>query len=165
MADYRGTLRAARPVLAGAVVAAGERGAVRLRSGQHVMAVRRVAAAVDDLALFAERSLLGEVVGAMQLAEILGDHHALGVLPRTLADAVARVLRGLAVGGLRRQIRAPGFRARARRLRQRLAIIVGARKAAEIAAIADAGAGDEKRGAGALCMRGLGGDRDHRNRG
>src|SRR5471032_2571346 len=63
MSDHRRTLRAARPVLAGAVVGARERRAVRLRSRQHVMAVRRIAAAIDDVALFAERSLLGEVVG------------------------------------------------------------------------------------------------------
>src|ERR1700712_4416558 len=123
MAHHRSTLRAARPVLAGAVLEVYERRAVRLRSGQHIMAVRRIATAVDDVALFAERVLLGDVVGAMQLGNVPGDHDALGVLPRPLADAVARVLSGDAGSGLRRQIRAPGFGAGARRLRQRLAII------------------------------------------
>src|SRR5690242_5069528 len=51
MADHGRSLRAARPVLAGAIVARGKRGAIRLRSRQHVMAVGRVAAAVDDFTL------------------------------------------------------------------------------------------------------------------
>ena len=64
MAEHRRALRAARPVLAGAVLAGRERGAVGLRSRQDVMAVRRIAAAVDDLALLAQRGLLGEIVAA-----------------------------------------------------------------------------------------------------
>src|SRR5712671_5809042 len=51
MTHHRRTLRAARPVLAGAIVARPECCAVRLRSREHVMAVRRIAAAVDDVAL------------------------------------------------------------------------------------------------------------------
>ena len=108
------------------------------------MAVRRVAAAVDDLALFAQCGLLGEIVGAVQLGDVLGDHHALGILPRPLADAVARIHGGLAVGGLGREIGAPGLGAGARGLRQRLAVIVGAGETAEIGAVADADAGDEE---------------------
>src|ERR1051325_4809626 len=104
MADDRRALRAARPVLAGAVVASCKRGAVRLRPGQHVMAIGRVAAAVDDLALFAERGLLCQAVGAVQLGHVLCDHLTLGVLPWPLADTVARILRGLAVGSLGGQI-------------------------------------------------------------
>src|SRR5438445_11873720 len=101
VAEHRSTLRAARPILAGAVVAGRERGTVWLRSRQHVVAVRRIAAAVDAVALFAERGLLGKiVVGAMQSGNILGDHHALGILPRSLADALARIRGGLTIGGL-----------------------------------------------------------------
>ena len=55
MTEHRGPLRAARPVLAGAVVSGRERRTVGLRSRQHVMAVRRIAAAIDDVAFFAER--------------------------------------------------------------------------------------------------------------
>src|ERR1700694_3410405 len=90
----------------------------------------------------------------MQLRDILGDDDALGVLPRTLADAVACIHRGLAVGGLRREISVPGLRARTRGLRQRLALIVGAGETAEVAAIADAGGGHEETGVGRLRLRG-----------
>ena len=54
----------------------------------------RVAAAVDDRAVLVERGLLGEVVVAVELLEVARDHHALRVLPGTVADAVARVDRG-----------------------------------------------------------------------
>jgi hypothetical protein len=89
----------------------------------------------------------------MQVGDILGDHYALGILPRPLADAVARVDGGLTVGGLGRKISAPGFNSGsigARGLRQRLALIVGAGETAEIAAIADAGAGQEEAGGSRL---------------
>src|ERR1700737_858981 len=62
MPEHGSTLPRARPVLAGAVVAGSKCGAVGLRSRQHVVAVGRIAAAVDDVALFAQRGLLGEVV-------------------------------------------------------------------------------------------------------
>src|SRR5216684_3941874 len=96
MADDRSALFAARPVLAGLVVAGGKCGTIGLGPGQRVMPVRLVAAAVDDFALFAECGLLGQIVRAMQLGDILGDDRALGILPRPLADAVAGVDRGLA---------------------------------------------------------------------
>src|SRR5258705_11596037 len=51
MTHHRRTLRAARPVLAGAIVARRECCAVRLRSREHVMAVRRMAAGGGDGAL------------------------------------------------------------------------------------------------------------------
>src|ERR1700760_115579 len=139
MAEHRRPLRAARPVLAGAILARRKRRAVRLRSRQHVMAVRRVAAAVDDVALFAERGLLAQIVGgAVQISDILRDHDALRVLPWSLADAVARVDRGLAVGFLGREVGMPALHAgsiEARGLRQFLAMVVGASDAAEIGAV------------------------------
>src|SRR4051812_477340 len=79
--DDRRSCSALGPVAAGLVLAGGEGGAVRLRAGQDVMPVRRVAAAADHVALFAERSLLGEVVLAMQTVDAFGDLDALGVLP------------------------------------------------------------------------------------
>src|SRR5450631_4348270 len=100
MTEHRGALRAARPVLAGAVVGPRKSGAVGLRSRQRVMAVRGIAATVDDIALLGKRGLLGEIVGGVQLGDILRDHDALGVLPRPLADAVTRIHRRLAVGRL-----------------------------------------------------------------
>src|SRR3954453_2526446 len=136
MADHRRALRARRPVLAGLVVTGGKGSAVGLRSREHVVAVRRVAAAIDDLALLAERGLLGEIVGrAVQVGDILGDHRALGVLPRPLADAVARVDGRLAVGGLRRKIGAPGFCAGTARLCKLLALRIGSLEATEIGAL------------------------------
>src|SRR6185437_4024604 len=125
MADHGRALRRARPVLAGAILARRERGAIGLGSRQRVVAVRRIAAAVDDFALLAERGLLGQAVGAVQLGDVLGDHGAFRILPRSLADAVLRIDSRLAVGGLGREIGAPGLGARAGRLRQRLAVIVG----------------------------------------
>src|SRR5262249_30239284 len=137
--------------LAGTVVAGGKGGAVRLRSRQHVVTVRRVANAVDHLALLGKRGLLGEVVAcAVQVSDVLGNDDAFRVLPGPLADAVLRVHRRLAVGRLRRKIGAPGFRPRPRGLRQRLAMTVGAGNAAEIAALARAVAGQEEAGAGGL---------------
>src|SRR5712691_4002169 len=163
MAHNRRTLRAARPVLAGAVVAGRERGTVWLRSRQHVMAVRRVATAVVDIALLAQRRLFCQAVGAVQLGDILGDHYAFRIPPRPLADAVTRIHGWLTVGGLGREISAPGLRAGARGLRQRLAVIVGPGETAEVAAVADANRGQEETGVGRLRLRGL--NRNKRERG
>ncbi len=63
------------------------------------MAVGRIAAAVDDLALFRQRGLLGQVVRAVQFGDVLGDGYAFGVHPRPFANAVASVHRS---GALRR---------------------------------------------------------------
>src|SRR5439155_20408950 len=51
VADHRRALTALRPVAARAIVAGREGGAVRLGAGEDVVHVRRVAAAVDLLAL------------------------------------------------------------------------------------------------------------------
>src|SRR5690242_1044529 len=92
MTKHSGATRAAGPVIAGAVFPSREGAAVGGRSGQDIVAVRLFAAAVDHLTLLAEVGLLGDVVAvAMQIIDALGDHDALGVLPWTLADAVARV--------------------------------------------------------------------------
>ena len=142
VADHRGAGAALGPVAAGAIVAAGESRAVRLRASKDVVTVRRVAATVDRLALLAQRVLLVDgVVRAVQVGDVLGDHGALGVLPRSAPDAVLRIDRA---GALGRQIGAPGLPARARGLRERLAVAVGAVEPAEIAAIAGTGAGDEE---------------------
>src|SRR5262245_27338499 len=152
MADHGRALRAARPVLAGAVVAAGKGGAVGLRSRQHVVTVRRIAGAVDHLALLGKRGLLAEIVaGAVQVGDVLGDDDAFGVLPRALADAVLCIDSRLAVGCLCREIGVPGLCACAGGLRQRLAVPVGSRNAAEIAALARAVACQEEAGVGGLC--------------
>ncbi len=153
MTEHRRALRAARPVLAGAVLAGGKCGAVGLRSRQRVMAVRRIAAAVGDLALLRQRGLFCQIVGAVQLGDVLGDDNAFCVLPRPLADAIARIDRGLAVDGLGREIGAPGFCSGASGLRQRLAGVVGTRETAEIGAVANARRGDKETGGGRLRLR------------
>src|SRR5215831_3292317 len=100
VADDRGTLGAARPVVAGLILTRRKRFAVGLRAGQRIVLVGGVPTAVDEIALFGEGRLLGQVVGAVQLVEVFGDGYPLAVLPGPAADAVARVDRRLAVGGL-----------------------------------------------------------------
>src|SRR6185436_4371931 len=107
-----------RSVVAGRVGAA-----VRGRAGQHVMTVRHEARARNDLAALGERVVEAELVGvAVQFVEARGDHRALEVLPRAVSDALARVDRGLAVGGLRAEIGAPDLAARAVARGERLAV-------------------------------------------
>src|SRR5712664_1885395 len=106
MADHRRPLAALRPVAAGTILAGRERRAVRLGASQDVVHVRRIAAPVDRLTFFSQGGLLGDVVLAVQLSQILRDDDALGVLPGTAADTVARVDRA---GSLGAQIRVPGL--------------------------------------------------------
>ena len=59
------------------------------------MTVRLVAASVNDLAVFVQRRLLGEIVGvAVQRSDIIGDLLALGIIPGAFADPVERVVIG-----------------------------------------------------------------------
>src|SRR5947207_12312826 len=103
------------------------------------MPVRGVAAAVDEVALLGQVGLLCQVVLAVQLVDIFRDDDALGVLPRPLADAVAGVDGGFAVGRLGAEIGVPRTAAGAGRLRQLLAMLVGAFEATEIGALANTG--------------------------
>src|SRR5437867_9251985 len=147
MADHRRPLAALRPVAAGAVLAGPERGAVGLGARQDVVHVRRVAAAVHRVALLRQRRLLGDVVRAVELGQVLGDDGALRVLPGAAADAIARVD---GAGALAAQVCVPGLAAGARRLREHLALLVRAGQTAEIGALSGAGAGDEERHVGLL---------------
>src|SRR6516225_7627487 len=89
VAEHGGALGAARPVLACAVLAGREGAAFHGRTGEGVVLIWRVAAPFDHVALFGQRGLLGEIVGqAVQFVHVLGDDHALGVLPWTVADAL-----------------------------------------------------------------------------
>src|SRR4051794_28251798 len=157
MSDHRRTLRAARPVLAGAILAGRESGAVRLRSRQHVMPIRLIAGAVDDITLLAQRGLFRQVISAVQFGDVFRYHHAFRILPRALADAVASIHRRLTIRRLRRKISAPAFSSCAGSLRQRLAMIVGASEATEVGAIADTIGGDKEAGSGRLCLPRLNG--------
>src|SRR6185503_16170218 len=59
--DDRRAFAALRPVAAGGVAARGGEHAGRVRPGEDVVLVRRVAAALDRLALLGERGLLVDV--------------------------------------------------------------------------------------------------------
>src|SRR6266478_1395031 len=107
MADHRRTLGAARPVVAGPILTRRKRLAVRLRASQRIVLVGGVATAIDDIALFGEGRLLGQVVGAMELVDVFGDGDALAVLPWSTADAVAGIDRRLSVDGLRAEVGVP----------------------------------------------------------
>src|SRR5205823_14321693 len=75
-----------------------------------------------------------------------------------ISDAVARIDRRLPIGGLGAEISAPCLVAGAGRLRQLLAMPVGALQPAEIGALADAVAGHEKAHAGLLRLAGAADD-------
>src|SRR5437763_3243009 len=137
VADDRGALGAARPVLAGLVLARRKGAAVRHRAGQRVMPVRGVAAAVDDVALLGQVGLLCQIVLTVQLVDILRDDDALGVLPRTLADPVAGVDGGFAVRRLGTEIGVPSPAAAAGGPGQLLTMSRRAVEAPEIGALAE----------------------------
>src|SRR5437667_7602853 len=147
VADHGRPLAALRPVAARTVLAGREGGAVGLGARQDVMHVRRISTPVHGLALFGQRGLLADVVLAVQLGQVVGDDDALGVLPGTFADAVARVDRAGALGA---QIGVPGLGAGARGCTKQLAELVRAGDAAEIGALAGAGASDEEADVGLL---------------
>ena len=146
VADHRGPIAAARPVLARLVLGCPEGRAVGLRPREDVVLVRLIAAPIDRLAFLGERRLLVQLVaGAVEVVHAPRDHLALGVLPRPAPDAIACVDARLAAGALRREIGMPRVLAGAGRLSERLAMLVGAGDAAEVRALAGADAGDEER--------------------
>src|SRR6516162_6306228 len=109
MPYHRRALAAARPVVAGFVVAGRESSAVRLRAGQRVVLIGRIATAVDDITLLGKRGLFGQIVLTVQVIDVLGDDDALAILPRPPADAIARIDRRLPVRRLRAEIGPPGM--------------------------------------------------------
>src|SRR5262245_32928172 len=166
MTDHRRAGAALRPVAAGAILTGRKRPPVGLRTGQHVVPIGRVATAVDHIALFAERGLLAElVVGAMQVVDVLRDHVSLGIPPRAGPDAVAGIDGLAAAARLRTEIGAPGLAACSGRLRKLLAMSVRALDAAEVGALAGAGAGEEKRHGRLLCLRSARAERQQGKRG
>jgi hypothetical protein len=144
VAHHRGAFAAAGPVTAGHVLFAAEGAAVGLRTGQDVMEVGLIGAAVDLVALLRQRGFLVQIIGPVQGFHVLRDHDALGVLPWAAADAVARIDRRAHAVGARAQIGAPGMVARACLGGQGLADLVGAGQAAQVGALAAAGAGHEE---------------------
>src|SRR5262249_12502583 len=138
---------AAGPVVAGQVEVARKRLTLHVGAGQDVVMIGLLAAYLDAMAILAEDRLLVDlVVGAVQVGNAGGDDHALGVLPRPIADAVARVdgRAGVCRVGGAAKIGAPSLAARPGRLRQLLAMSVGAFEPAEIAALTGTGTGDKE---------------------
>src|SRR5882672_10440735 len=145
VADDRRAVAALGPVAAGGVAAGGGVQAHRVGAGEDVVLVRRVAAALDRVALLVQRRLLADVaLAGMQLADVTRHHHALGVVPGALADALARVDAGVAARQRGAEVRLPVRLLRARGLGERAAVRVSAFQAAEVGAVALAGAGDEE---------------------
>ena len=140
----------AGPVAAGCDFGpADHRAAVRVRARQDVVDVGRVARPVHHLALLGEGVGLSDVVAialrvSVQLVDVASDEDTLDVVPGAAANPIARVDgRGGPGRGLA-QIRAPRAASRTGRLCQRLTVFVGAREAAQVRAIAETDAGDEK---------------------
>src|SRR6185503_9210370 len=101
MAELGRPRSAAGPIGASVVGCIGIRTAVRLRTGEDIVLVGRIADALSHLTFFGERGGLGNAVAqagdfkrvAMQLGHVGGDDLALGVGPRTSPDAITRVYR------------------------------------------------------------------------
>src|SRR6476469_8408425 len=101
------------------------------------MHVAVVAAATESLSFFRQRSLLVDVgCIRVEVFDAFSHHDALGVLPRTFADAIACVDAGVAARCRRAQIGAPVGAGRASRLCKRRAVSVGTIETAEVGAIA-----------------------------
>ena len=138
--------RAARPVVAGQVEIARERFPFHVRTGHDVVHVGRLAPHLDGLAFLVDRGGAADlVVGAVQIGDAGGNHRALGILPRTVADAIASVDRAALRGLVGAQIGAPGFATCARGLRELLAVGISARETAQVGALAGPRTGDEER--------------------
>src|SRR5690348_1391559 len=167
VAELRCAGTAAGPVLAGMIRSIRICAAVRLRTSQDVVLVRRVAKSFDRLALLGQRSGSSKRVAnarhfervAVQIGEALRDTRTLSVVPRALADAVARVdgrLTARPAGAevsMPRAIPCPGG------LGELLAVLVGPGDAAEIRAFTPAHARNEE--AHRLRRRFLGGRLPH----
>jgi len=110
--------------------------------------VRLVASAVDRLALFVKRELLVNAVAvalnvSMQIVDVLSDRGSLGVVPGTIANAIAGIHRLIAGSG-GAEISPPGPIAGPRCLGERLAVTIGSRQPPEIGSIPQTHAGDEE---------------------
>src|SRR5688500_5155250 len=163
MADDRAFgIRAARPVVAGQRRRRADRQPpVRIRSGQDVVLVRLVADSLHLRTLLVERGRLADVVAValivtVQVGDAGGDEHALGVVPRPVADTVAGIDGRLAGAGRGAEIRPPGPASGTGGCGQALTMLVGADQAAKVAAVPRPGARDEESHwlwRGLLCWR------------
>jgi hypothetical protein len=112
--------------------------------------VRRIAATVDDFALFGNRRLLTQIILTVQLCEILCDNDAFRVGPWALSDAVARANSRLSVRRLRAEICVPSVTTCSGGLGELLAMLISSVQPAEITSLAGYNAGDNERHRGLL---------------
>src|SRR5678815_456096 len=120
-----------------------------IRDSKDVVRVRHVADAVDRHVLLRQGDLLAQRVADTRLIDrvtvehtvVHGDHLASGVVPRAVADSIARVHRAWS---LRAQVSMPGGAATAGRHRQLLTVRVRAGQTTIVGAITFADTGDEK---------------------
>src|SRR4026209_2160498 len=125
MAQHRCAGAAARPVLTRHL----RRATVRRRTGENIVAVRRTLR-INRPALLVERGVVVDVrLVGMKLGDVLCDQYTLHVVPRSGANAVARID---TTGAGRTEVGAPRSIAGTGGHCQRLATLVGARQAAEI---------------------------------
>ena len=136
MPQHRRPRTAARPVLAGHFSGS----TVGRRAGQDVVPVRR-SRWIDHSSLLVERRVSVDVrLVGVEIGNALGHERALDVVPGPGTDSISGVH---AAGTGRAEIGPPGSIAHAGRLRKRLAALVGACQAAEIAS-AGSGTRDEE---------------------
>src|SRR5713101_2123750 len=108
MPDLRASITAASPVPASLVAGGRENCSVELGTGQDVVLIGIVPAAVKHLALLTDRCLFLEIVRvAVQIFHALRHHHAFSVVPRTLSDPVARIDGGLTFSSGGAQVSVP----------------------------------------------------------
>ena len=107
------------------------------------MHVRLVAAGIDMVTILIEPGADDDIRVDVQLVQILRDKVAVGIVPGTLPDTAAGI-DSTSAFGLCRQIRPPRLVAGAGGLPERLAVGVGPFQAAEVTAVSESLAGDEK---------------------
>ena len=177
MAHLRGTCRAAGPVVARVISAIRVSAAIPLGSRKNlVLNRRRIAHAVNDLSKFVACGLLEQIAAALRLnqsiavkfTEVRRDNGVLRfaqlrerpVEPRARADTITRVDGRLSGTSLSAEVRVPSVAAPANSRRKRLAVRIGARKAAEVSAFTETDAGNEKSHSSLRRRRAPGGRRD-----
>jgi hypothetical protein len=92
MAQHRSSRGAARPVAAAPIFAGPERAAIRLRAGENVVTIGRIADARNDGSPFRQGGLHAELVAvAVKTVDVLRDNLTFKVLPGAESYAVARI--------------------------------------------------------------------------
>src|SRR5688500_17382368 len=118
MTDHGTSFAIGDPVAAGHIGVASKRSSVLLRSGQDVVDVWRVASTFHNLTILVECSFLIDlIVRTVEVIDVSGDLHALGIAPGPRPNAITRVDGCRAAGRASAQISTPGAITEARGLR------------------------------------------------